>query len=136
MSITKRQFDLLKAMDITVWQRRELPAQASACDAATKSESHNIKSARQNDAALSVDLSDLINQQLFTDIIHSLGVSSADLSINNHTLDLGIINWQFSAQDKIEFKHNCLVTPTLSVIAASKALKRTLWQALQVLSKP
>ena len=32
MSISKRQFDLLQAMGITVWQRRDLPDHSSAVE--------------------------------------------------------------------------------------------------------
>jgi DNA polymerase III psi subunit len=149
MSITKRQFDLLHAMGITVWQRRDLPAHvypsASTSDESTigtdeaknKQVPANNEELTQSLAAteiISIDLQGLLNQQLFKDVIQCLGVSRADLSVQNNQIDLGLINWQFNQNKQIEFSHNCLKTPDLNTIANSVELKKALWQSIGPLS--
>lgn len=158
MSINKRQFNLLQAMGITVWQRRELTNTSSTSSNAMQSkqnsnkishtssstENTSSKSVTQSNAnqtqqtsysdKVAIDLDALLKQQLFKDIILSIGASSADISIANDQIDLGIINWQFSKNAEIEFKHNCLKTPVLTTLANSPALKKALWQSLGSLS--
>ncbi len=145
MSITKRQFDLLHAMGITVWQRRDLPAHvyqsASISDESTTNtnETKNKQIPTSNEEltqslatteVISIDLQELLDQQLFRDIIQCLGVSRADLSVQNNQIDLGLINWQLSQGDQIEFSHNCLITPDLNTIANSAQLKKSLCHSL------
>jgi DNA polymerase III psi subunit len=155
MSVTKRQFDLLQAMGITVWQRRDLPAHVSqstqinvTAHADTSSEiiennNENQQVTAASEAsvqvspvseAVSIDLSVLLKQQLFRDVIQCLGVSRADISIQSDQIDLGLINWQFNQNKRIEFSHNCLKTPDLNTIANSVELKKALWQSLGPLS--
>ena len=158
MSINKRQFNLLHAMGITVWQRRELtnPSPTSSNAMQSKQNSNEINhasSAPENTSStpvahsnasqtqqtscsdkVAINLDELLKQQLFKDIILSIGASSADISIANDQIDLGIINWQFSENSAIEFKHNCLKTPVLTTLANSPALKKALWQSLGSLS--
>ena len=152
MSINKRQFNLLKAMGITVWQRRELsnlsPLPTNAAKtiqnsehyvdstvAELSSESKQVrKQAHSHEGSIAIELKALLKQQLFKDIINSIGASSADLSIEHNQIDLGIINWQFSHDKNIEFEHNCLKTPDLSTLANSAELKKSLWQLIGPLS--
>ncbi len=135
MSITKRQFGLLTAMDITVWQRRELTTHGNSSETVLTSSQHPNSAHKQEVSNLAINISDLPTEQLFIDIMQCLGVSSADVSLRDNKIDLGIINWQFSRQEKIEFKHNCLITPEMSVLAQSIPLKKLLWQSLQTISK-
>ncbi|MBA6391716.1 DNA polymerase III subunit psi [Colwellia sp. BRX10-3] len=155
MSINKRQFDLLQAMGITVWQRRGLPGQnslsAESSETVQNTEQANdsinavtpqSSSSPEQDTAqqtlhnknIALDLKTLLKHQLFKDIISSIGASSADLSIAHNQIDLGIINWQFTANKNIEFKHNCLKTPDLTTLANSPELKKSLWQSIGPLS--
>ncbi|MFT5637035.1 MAG: DNA polymerase III psi subunit [Cognaticolwellia sp.] len=158
MSINKRQFELLQAMGITVWQRRELSSHnllsSDATDTAQNNATNSDSSTAVTSPALSqsspdaikqivqiaqrdsiaVDLKSLLNQPLFKDIIRCLGVNSADLSISHNKIDLGIINWQFTPNESIEFKHNCLSTPDLIRLANSPELKKSLWQSIGSLS--
>jgi DNA polymerase III psi subunit len=155
MSINKRQFDLLQAMGITVWQRRKLSSHNSL-----SADSHNtVQNNEQNSDSINIansqsllkssqgplqettpiesitlDLKSLLKHQLFKDIINCLGANSADLSIAHNQIDLGIINWQFTPNNSIEFKHNCLKTPDLATLANSPALKKSLWQSIGPLS--
>lgn len=148
MSINKRQFKLLKAMGITVWQRRSLLVQAALSNTNNKetncettlpvkvntvAQRNNTPAEPTNDL-IAIELTALLKQPLFKDILLSLGASSADLAINKNQIDLGIINWQFSTSEKIELKHNCLTTPELAIIANSASLKKSLWQTLSPLS--
>ena len=155
MSINKRQFELLQAMGITVWQRRDLSNHNSLLE----NPSHTAQNSEQDSTAINavatepsavesqnttahttineeitVDLQALLKQQLFKDVIRCLGASSADLSVEHNQIDLGIINWQFTVRKSIEFKHNCLKTPDLITIANSPALKKSLWQSIGSLS--
>ena len=155
MSINKRQFELLQAMGITVWQRRELSSHnllsANATEAAQNNATNSDSSTAVTSPALSqsspdttkqtaqsdyitVDLQSLLKQPLFKDIIRCLGANSADLSISHNKIDLGIINWQFTPNENIEFKHNCLSTPDLTTLANSPELKKSLWQSIGSLS--
>ncbi|UUO22590.1 hypothetical protein FGD67_04875 [Colwellia sp. M166] len=153
MTISKRQFDLLQAMGITVWQRRDLSSLTSGSamananspkqdntpvnNLANKSSSQSSRSAVQqapNVKPITLDLETLFKQSLFNDVIRCLGVSHADLAIEKDQLDLGIINWQFTDSNSIEFKHNCLQTPDLTTLANSPALKKALWQSIGPLS--
>ena len=101
MSISKRQFDLLQAMGITVWQRRDLShlnlsqADISNKTLADKSTTEATPSAPQqssNVKSISYDLESLFKLSLFNDVIRCLGVSHADLTVKQNQLDLGIIN--------------------------------------------
>lgn len=155
MSINKRQFDLLQAMGITVWQRRDL----SSHNSLSENPSHMAQNSKQDSTAINavatepsavesqntithitaneeiaVDLQALLKQQLFKDVIRCLGAISADLSVEHNQIDLGIINWQFTVRKSIEFKHNCLKTPDLITIANSPSLKKSLWQSIGSLS--
>jgi len=155
MSINKRQFDLLQAMGITVWQRRDLsshnswsensphtgqnpePDSAAINAVATEPsavESDNTITHTAANEEITIDLQALLKQQLFKDVIRCLGASTAELSAEHNQIDLGIINWQFSVKKSIEFKHNCLKTPDLITIANSPALKKSLWQSIGSLS--
>tara|TARA_R110000737_G_scaffold261720_1_gene269829 strand:+ start:105 stop:569 length:465 start_codon:yes stop_codon:yes gene_type:complete len=152
MSINKRQFELLQAMGITVWQRRDLSGHSptvSTSDPVEKadhvsdsgngvteqlSSSQTSNEKTPNNGSIAIDLKALLKQPLFHDIIRCLGVSSADLSINHNQIDLGIINWQFTSNEEIELKHNCLKTPELATLANSPILKKSLWQSIGPLS--
>ena len=158
MSINKRQFKLLQAMGITVWQRRELSSHSSLSANVTETAQHNDKNSDSSTTVTSatlpqsnldttkktvktaqkdciaVGLKSLLKQPLFKDIIRCLGVNSADLSISHNRIDLGIINWQFTQNESIEFKHNCLSTPDLTTLANSPELKKLLWQSIGPLS--
>ena len=154
MSISKRQFDLLQAMGITVWQRRDLPDHSSAVEStqrrqhsdnisncvtstneqASLTPSHATSPQTNANQIIEIDLKVLLKKPLFNDIINCLGASSADLSITQNQIDLGIINWQFTHSDCITFEHNCLKTPDLTTIANSPELKKSLWQSIGPLS--
>ncbi|TWX73430.1 DNA polymerase III subunit psi [Colwellia sp. C1TZA3] len=158
MSINKRQFELLQAMGITVWQRRELSSYNSLSANVTETAQHNDKNSDSSTTVTSatlpqsnldttkkivktvpkdciaVSLKSLLKQPLFKDIIRCLGVNSADLSMSHNQIDLGIINWQFTPNESIEFKHNCLSTPDLTTLANSPELKKSLWQSIGSLS--
>ncbi|ASP48834.1 DNA polymerase III subunit psi [Cognaticolwellia beringensis] len=159
MSINKRQFDLLQAMGITVWQRRSLTSRNSLSANSPKTEnsteqnndttpavnsqllsksnqdiSHDASQKSAPDESIAINLNALLKQQLFKDILSSIGASSADLSITHNQIDLGIINWQFTQNKNIEFKHNCLKTPDLETLANSPELKKYLWQSIGPLS--
>lgn len=159
MSITKRQFDLLQAMGINVWQRRDLFTCTDKNSNSSELKSifdHNdtnqtagvISSLNDNDSSQSnivesnliesnliePNLTALRKQQIFNDIIQCLGVSSCDLLVHQSQIDLGLINWQFHKNQKIEFHHNCLRTPELSILATSAQMKKLLWQSIQHLS--
>ncbi|MGB1263761.1 MAG: hypothetical protein ACPG52_12685 [Cognaticolwellia sp.] len=165
MSVNKRQFELLQAMGITVWQRRDLSdqnsaeqprdtdnataplpqhdAQASQINSQTPLANASADTSADRAAAsfdtpaenpISLDLKILLKQQLFNDVLQCLGASSADISIAQNQVDLGIINWQFTSNDHIEFQHNCLTSPDLTTLANSPALKKALWQSIGPLS--
>lgn len=155
MSLTKRQFDLLQAMEINVWQRRDLPAQldnnistkantfsgdqefnnlADKSSSTTSQENLSIGLMPIHSNPIEPNLTELRNQQFFIDVIHCLGVNSSDLSIQQKQVDLGLINWQFRKQQQIEFSHNCLKTPEIKTITHSPKMKKQLWQLIQQIS--
>ena len=154
MSISKRQFDLLQAMGITLWQRRDLPSQNSASVALENEANSTVQdnnsspkvrpeaSITENSASSDnpikivaeqpalINLNSILKHPLFKDVIRCLGASSADVSVVGEQIDLGIFNWQFTESDTIELKHNCLKTPDLNTLAHSPTLKKALWQSI------
>jgi DNA polymerase III psi subunit len=121
MSISKRQFSLLKTMGIAIWQRRSLLRQ---------SHDNDIES---TDAT--IDLASLCSLQLFNDILLFLNLTAKDVSVQSNQLSIGGIQWRFSADSDITMQDNYLQTPTLSTISTSTTLKRALWAELQQLGK-
>ena len=154
MSISKRQFDLLQAMGITTWQRRDLSSQNSAsvalddeannpvqdnnsfpkaCAGTSITESSADSDNTEKTAVTThelINLKILLKHPLFKDVIRCLGASSADVSVVGQQIDLGIFNWQFTESKAIELKHNCLKTPDLDTLAHSPMLKKALWQSI------
>ncbi len=154
MSISKRQFNLLQAMGITTWQRRDLSSQnlaSVALDDEANNPAQNNNSSLKASAESSItensaksdntqktvvhqpaliNLNTLLKHPLFKDVIRCLGASSADVSVVGEQIDLGIFNWQFTESDNIELKHNCLKTPDLDTLAHSPMLKKALWQSI------
>lgn len=130
MSITKRQFHLLQAMGIEVWQRKTLTI-AQPCQDSTKqalpAQAQEVKS---SNAGIPIDIEQLNKSMIFHDIVRSLGISSAEINVYDNTIDLGLINWQLCNDNKIALQSNCLVTPPLHELANSSTLKRELWQSI------
>ncbi len=111
MTVTKRQFTLLDEMGIAQWQRRE-----------RGTENHT-----ENKEA-SLDFEKITAHPLFDDIIRSIGLSRGEIDVHAHYLGMGLINWQFSQGEAIDYQENRLTTPSLDTIALSPSLKRQLWQ--------
>lgn len=128
MSINKRQFELLKAMGVDVWQRRELT------NTAKNNEPETCKNQIDNNLTIALDLKQLLKERLFNDIITSIGIEPSEITIDEQRLNLGIINWAFHNKDEVSFDNNCLYTPLLPVVATSSDYKRSLWQHLAPLS--
>jgi DNA polymerase III psi subunit len=118
MSVSKRQFTLLQAMGIELWQRKNI-AEVEASVSVNEPE------------ILAIDSLNIKGSQLFSDIIHCLGLSIGEITYLEHKLDLGLFNWQFSMSDEISFTESTLQSPVLSSIESSPQLKRQLWQKIQ-----
>lgn len=150
MTISKRQFTWLTAMGIPLWSERLSSAEktltadsetsrqvSSNVSPATKIETitpvnnsitHSSDRPEQKNAI--VALENLSENRLFQDIILAIGLSLTDIKVNQQTLELGSLHWQFADNNKISFVNNLLITPNLTLLANSVSLKRQLWQLI------
>jgi len=130
MTISKRQFDLLNVMNIPLW------VSTQSNKASVEKEVDVVEESKiagtQHSIDHSIELIDplLANNHLFSNILLTLGLSTAEISIEANSVNLGLINWQFSSTNTISFENNLLTTPTIEQLEKSPALKRQLWQLL------
>ncbi len=126
MTVSKRQFTLLKEMGINIWQQKK---------PSDNQENSNVQAVHEADSVnndlIKVDLNKLSKQQLFTDIIQSIGLSIGEVTLEDAYLNIGLLNWQFTTNNELTLKNNLLTTPPLAVLAQSTNLKSELWQLLQ-----
>ena len=148
MTISKRQFELLQAMNIPLWVSKQSVSKQSApvaiVKATKKRELTPVASSVIEPLVASVDsplindqginLASLVKNALFNDLLLTMGLSSADAVLahrGQHSgLTIGIIHWQFSDNKAVTFSHNCLTTPRMEQLAQSPDLKRQLWQLM------
>ena len=140
MSINQHQFEQLTEMGISLWQQRTY-------DGLNKTNQEKTQSSIKH--YLNISLKVLAEQQLFTDILLSTGLSIGEVHQKDDHLDLGLFNWYFVASTKhsdtnnsLEVKHEVkqtiqwfehqLVTPSITEISKSPALKKQLWQLLSI----
>jgi len=126
MTISHRQFTLLTEMGIALWQYNKAKVKPTHQTVETK-----ITKTSPTSKLLPFDLEQLNHQQVFKDILLSLNIANNKLLMEQHSLDLGLIKWQFIAGKSIEFNNNLLKTPSIELVAQSKQLKRQLWHILQ-----
>lgn len=112
MTLTAKQFHYLSAMGITVWQQR-----------------HDTDKNPENNL-LPVEQTELVNCQLFKDILLSVNLDVADVIFTDESIKLVGFNWHFVNSDTIVRENQHLFTPPLAKIAQDSALKRRLWQEL------
>jgi hypothetical protein len=120
MSINQHQFEQLTEMGISLWQHRT-------------SETPSDNREDQPKSYLNIDLKDLANQQLFTDIVLAAGLSIGEINHQSDHLNLGLFNWYFtesSSVNEIQWLEQQLITPSITEISKSPALKKQLWQLL------
>jgi len=142
MTISNRQFELLNAMNIPLWvskQSNTIPV-IKTTEEEEEKESHLITKEQltpykpaKTANNLVVNLEPLIEKPLFNDILVSMGLSSTQAVSGTHTensVNLGVIDWQFSDKNIISFTNNLLITPYLQVLEKSPQLKRQLWQLI------
>lgn len=122
MTISKRQFELLHAMNIPLWVSKP---------------SNTVPLAKTNNEKTTgdgvIDLATLVGNQLFNDILITIGLSSTNAVLDaNHknSVQVGEIYWQFSDKDIIDFNNNHLIIPSLQQLETSPRLKRQLWQLI------
>ena len=108
MQLTSRKLALLNAMEIPVWVRRDLAT----------TEQTTIDT-----LPIPIDIKD---NQFFVDILHSLALTTTDITIADDHIDLGTTNWYFAPVKEISFLKNVLTTPELTTIAANSELKKKL----------
>ena len=119
MSINQRQFEQLTEMGISLWQHR--------------SDNSDNEKVATHTSYLEIDLNVLAKQQLFNDILLSLGLSIGEISQQGDHINLGLFSWYFtllSSSNNIQLLDQQLTTPTIDDIAKSPALKKQLWQLL------
>jgi len=122
MTISKRQFKLLNAMNIPLWVSKH-------SDPVPVIKTNKEKSTRD----VVVELAALVDNKLFNDILITMGLSSTNAVLaTNHknSVQVGEIYWQFSDKDMIEFNNNLLIIPNLQQLEKSPKLKRQLWQLI------
>lgn len=116
MTISKRQFQQLNEMGISLWQSR------------TSSKAPEVK---QPEAAIAVNLSELASDKFFADILTSLALSIADISEKSDHIDLGLFNWYFyNDLPSLSYQHAKLITPSIDEVKQSTDMKKQLWQLI------
>ncbi len=111
--ISKRQYEHLTEMGITLYQSRE--------------NNSNII----NDELIAPDeLSSFLTEQLFLDVLMALSLDTDVVRRTDTALDLGTFNWQFQESSDFVFDKNTLISPPLKDIKNSATLKRHLWQLI------
>ena len=141
MTISKRQFELLNAMSIPLWvskQSNTVPVIKTIKE--EQKENHLIIKEQLTPSKpvitsnkLVINLTVLVEKPLFNDILVSMGLLSTQAVLGTHTensVNLGVIDWQFSDKKIISFTNNLLITPYLQVLEKSPQLKRQLWQLI------
>jgi DNA polymerase III psi subunit len=143
MTISKRQFELLQAMNIPLWVSKQ-SAPVAIVKATKKLEVTSVESSIIEPLIGSVhsplinnegiNLAALVKNPLFNDLLLTMGLSSADAALANKAqisgLIIGVIHWQFSDNKAVTFSNNCLTTPSMEQLAQSPELKRQLWQLM------
>lgn len=123
MAVSNRQFALLSEMGINLWQQRDTistpTSDVKQGDAVSEQQTHPI------------DFSDLCSEPLFQDIVRSLGASIAQASLVDNKVSLGLLKWQFSPEQQVEFNQTVLTTPDIEQLKHSPWLKSQLWQVIQ-----
>ncbi|KGJ89529.1 DNA polymerase III subunit psi [Colwellia psychrerythraea] len=120
MSINQHQFEQLTEMGISLWQQRTTGSQSDI-------------TLTQPEDSLVIDLQELTKKQLFNDILLASGLSIGEISHQGDHLNLGLFNWYFtkpSSVNEIQWQEQQLITPSISKISTSPALKKQLWQLL------
>jgi DNA polymerase III psi subunit len=119
MSINQRQFEQLTAMGISLWQHKV-------------ENNRTIDDLAKSQHICAINLQQLTQHPLFSDIILSLGLSLGEVSQQNDHLNVGLFNWYFTSNEnaEIQWSEQQLMTPSLENIAQSPTLKKQLWQIL------
>jgi DNA polymerase III psi subunit len=139
MTISKRQFELLNAMNIPSWVSKQsntvpkIKAMAEEVTELNLTEQLPPSAQAKPIKDVVIDLAALINNPLFNDILVTMGLLSTHTVLDTRTqnsVKIGVINWQFSDKDIMEFNNNQLITPNLQQFEKSPQLKRQLWQLI------
>ena len=119
MNINQQQFEQLTAMGISLWQHKV-------------ENNRTIDDIAKSQHICAINLPQLIEHPLFSDIILSLGLSLGEVSQQNDHLNVGLFNWYFTSNEnaEIQWSEQQLMTPPLDNIAQSPTLKKQLWQIL------
>jgi hypothetical protein len=129
MAVNQKQFAQLTEMDISLWQRNNVPSESNSL--ATNSEKKVANFIEQTETTLS----DLFEKQIFIDILQSVDISIGEISHKNNHLDLGLFNWYFNSTvndtPAIYYDKNNLFTPSIKLVSQSSVLKKQLWQTIQ-----
>lgn len=144
--VSARQFTLLNEMGIELWQRKSQRQAIETNDTTAQTDIAQgvaeLANTKQDNAAqnktISIDFNALLQNALFQDILLSLNLSSADVSLveteHEHYLNLGFLNWKMAENAKISINDATLITPPLTEIAnnsgKSNELKKQLWQLI------
>lgn len=122
MITNAKQFNYLNAMGIGIWQQKDNPDVQQTNDESDKDCTENC---------LTVNLDKLCEQQLFIDLLQSLNVSLDQITLNkDHSLNIGLFNWQFTQNPHSQYQNNTLTTPAIEQLEQTPQLKRQLWQLL------
>ncbi len=114
MTISQRQYDILNEIGIDLWQAK------------TSSKHKHVNCAEIS----KVDYEQLVQTQLFQDILMAMNIDADQHQLVSGHIDLGLINWHFSQENTCYYQDQLLVTPSLDDIKHSSQLKRQLWQTI------
>ena len=112
MPVSEQQFEYLTEMGITLWQRRQVATQ----------EMFNT---------LPIDNQQLLQSQVFIDILNSMGLSIADVEITSDAIKLPKFHWRFEESEQAKFENNTLFSASIDKLTPSAELKKQLWSCIK-----
>ena len=126
MTLSKRHFTLLNAMDIPLWCRHVSTTSSGDVQKINTA----VTQESPTDSLITVDFESLCNNPLFSDILLSLNLTLEAVKPQESKVDCGLFHWQFSSKNALSFQQNILTTPSLEILAQSHTLKRQLWSLI------
>lgn len=140
MAISKRQFKLLSEMEIPLWVPKSAASSKVISDTSVaqtaivekNAPSEASKTPINNEQQATFLAVELKNTALFSDILLSLGTTRDNALTHKDHITIANLTWQFSAIPTVSYQDGKLVTPSLEALSNSPALKRQLWQLINL----
>jgi len=131
MTISKRQFTLLNAMNIPLWAYKKDASEQMKENSQLVDINKNQANLQSPNKQSVPSLAELTQHKLFIDILLSMKLTITDVNVEAEHLNLGKFTWQLVEQQHVSFQKKTLQTPYLQTLAQSLPLKKQLWQIIK-----